>query len=280
MVKLLSILSLILALVLFPPAALAVISNNAVPGDATYPIKRSLENIIFAIASLNPNTKAWFSAARSDRRFTEVKTLLAEGKVADQSLQELVTQTQVAAIQINEVSDPLKKQELINNLSDSIQKYNLGLSQASQQINRNPQVASPVPQVIQPTSTSQPVTQPNPTTKVVSQASSVPAFQPTVAPVPTPVSTSTSPTAPPIQNPVFTPAPTPSPVVSTQPDQINQAIDELKKIEEQLKTKKNAPPSVKENKEEDKTKKQDNQNNSEKDKKDENRKNNPKQNKD
>jgi len=38
-IKLLSIICLVLAIVLFPPAALALVSNNAVPGDATYPIK-------------------------------------------------------------------------------------------------------------------------------------------------------------------------------------------------------------------------------------------------
>ena len=43
MIKLLSIICLVLAIVLFPPAALALVSNNAVPGDATYPIKRALE---------------------------------------------------------------------------------------------------------------------------------------------------------------------------------------------------------------------------------------------
>lgn len=240
-VKLLSIISLILVLVLFPPAALALISNNAVPGQATYPIKRGLEDVIYAVASLNSTTKAWFSAARSDRRFTEVKTLLAQGKVADQSLQELVTQTQTAAIQISEVQDPVRKQELINNLSESIQKYNQGLTQADQP-------------------TAQPIAQVSPTQPPVTQVTNP--NVPTARPISTQTPVGTR--APAIvQTPAPTPVPTPIPVVPTQPDQINKTIDELKKIADQLKTKK-SEEHIRENKEEDKSKKQDSQNNSDK----------------
>ena len=61
MIRLLSIITLILSIVLFPPASLALISNNAVPGDSIYPIKRFLEDGIYAVASITPGTKAWFS---------------------------------------------------------------------------------------------------------------------------------------------------------------------------------------------------------------------------
>lgn len=146
MVKLLSIISLILALVFFPPAVLAVISNNAIPGDSTYPIKRGLEDIIYAVASLNPNTKALFAKARSDRRFQEVTTLLTQGKDANNTLSELVTQTQAAADQINQVSDSNQKGKLISQLSDSITKYDQGLSQVSQPKPKpSPAVSNPVP---------------------------------------------------------------------------------------------------------------------------------------
>lgn len=148
MVKLLGIISLILTLVLFPPAALAVVSNNAVPGDATYPIKRGLENVIYAVASLNPVTKAWFAAARSDRRFQEVTALIAQGKKASETLNELVEQTQMAASQIDKVSDPVQKAKLISQLSNSIAKYDANLSQTS----ASPSV-QPAPLVVAPGST-------------------------------------------------------------------------------------------------------------------------------
>lgn len=131
MVRLLSIATLILVIVLSPPAALAVVSNNAVPGDATYPIKRGMEDAIYTVASLNPVTKAWFAKARSDRRFQEITVLLTQGKKASQTLDELVKQTQTAADQIDKVSDSTQKAKLINQLSDSISKYNEGLAQTS-----------------------------------------------------------------------------------------------------------------------------------------------------
>lgn len=127
MPKLLSIIVLIFSIVLFPPSVLAVISNNAVPGDSTYPIKRSLEDIIYATLSLHPVTKAWFSAARSERRFKEVKILVTSGRSSRDSLQELVIQTDIAAKQIQKVQDPQKKKELISNLKESIEKYDQGL---------------------------------------------------------------------------------------------------------------------------------------------------------
>ena len=76
--KIISTFALIIMIVLFPPAALITVSQGAVQGDATYPIKRILEDGIFAVASLNSVSKAWFAAARSDRRFKEFTTLKKE----------------------------------------------------------------------------------------------------------------------------------------------------------------------------------------------------------
>lgn len=134
-----------------------MVSNNAVPGDLTYPVKRGLEDIIYGAASLNPTTKAWFAGARSDRRFQEVTALIAQGKEAKQGLSELVEQTQMAAIQINQVSDPIQKEKLISQLSDSISRYDTGLAQISQKTTQPPATtveppsASPAPAVTTPT---------------------------------------------------------------------------------------------------------------------------------
>lgn len=189
MVKLLSTISLILALVLFPPAALALISNNAVPGDATYPIKRTLEDGIYAIASLNPITRAWFSATRSDRRFKEFSTLIAQGKSASDTLDELVAQTQVAAEELKKVDDPIRKQELISQLSQSIDKYSQKLeavSIGSQPPPSQPSVVAtpiptttPIPPRISPPSG---VTSPRPTATF--RSTSTPQPSETLRPVP------------------------------------------------------------------------------------------------
>lgn len=161
MAKLLTILSLILVLLLFPPAALALISNNAVPGDATYPIKRGLEDVIFAIASINPVTKAWFSAARSDRRFQEFNILITQGKQADKTLNELVEQTQTTANQIVQISDRNQKAQLVEKLSESIKKYDKGLEEIGKVSTAPVFTETPAP-TIKPTYTPRPTVTPTP----------------------------------------------------------------------------------------------------------------------
>lgn len=154
MVRLLTIITIILSIVLFPPATLAVISNDAVPGDATYPIKRFLEDGIFTIASITPVTKAWFASARSDRRFQEITVLLNRGKSIKETLSELVEQTQTASTQIDRVKDSSQKKQLINKLSTSIEKYDQGLKKVSQ--NKQPLVLPPAPTPVSPPKQSQP----------------------------------------------------------------------------------------------------------------------------
>lgn len=223
MTRLLTIISLILALVLFPPAALAVISNNAVPGDSTYPIKRSLEDIIFAVASVNPVTKAWFAAARSDRRFTEFKALVAQGKKGAETLNELVEQTNIAASQIAQVTDPAEKAKLIEQLSANIDKYDQGLQQLTvsssdlvSDNNSNPQPAvlprasvipsartNTQPTPIQSGPTASPVVQPTP---IESRPTAQPANQSSPRP-----SAPTIPTSTQTPTPIPTVQPTPAP---------------------------------------------------------------------
>lgn len=193
MARLLTIFTLILALLLFPPAALALISNNAVPGDATYPIKRGLEDVIFSIASVHPVTKAWFSAARSDRRFQEFNILVTSGKQSDATLNELVEQTQSTANQIVQISDQNQKAQLAEKLSESIKKYDKGLAELPPQATVTPTSS---PQVISPTS--KPVVQP---TSVPEAAGPPAAPRPTAIPhltsIPQPSPTSTPTLIPP-----------------------------------------------------------------------------------
>lgn len=231
MVKLLSIISLILALVLFPPAVLAVISNNAIPGDSTYSIKRSMEDIIFTMASINPTTKAWFSAARSDRRFTEFKTLVAQGKKGADTLNELVEQTNIAASQIAQVADPIEKAKLIEQLSTSIEKYDQGLKQVTSpsSIPDNDSTTSDSnPQV-----TALPQATTSPSVRPETQPTVHPTVQPTARPTPVPTSTARRTTQTPTPAAQVTPVPTLAPQPTPVPNQ-DKANEEQrqKEIEE------------------------------------------------
>ncbi len=175
MVKLLSTIILGLAVVVFPPATLAFISQNAVPGDSTYSIKRKLEEGILAVVSLNPTTKAWFSINVTSRRFAESKTLIERGQSAEITLAELATQTTQATQNIREVQDTGQKVKLATDLHSDIGKYIVELNQVQTSQPAPLPAPTPPPQVAKP----QPVTAP-PLTP------STPSFTPSARPTPSP----------------------------------------------------------------------------------------------
>jgi hypothetical protein len=202
-VKLLSTLILILAIVLFPPAVLAFVSQDAVPGDHTYPVKRKLEEVVLAAASVNPTTRALFSVGLTDRRFKESTTLLGEGKNADATLSELVTQTTTAAAQINQVSDQGQKQKLEDNLQTDVKKYIVTLAQT-----QDAQETLPT-QLSTPTST---------------PVSAAPSLEPSEKPSSAPSSSRPTVTPSPVMPPPFRPSPRPSVTPTPQPSQTVNSI--------------------------------------------------------
>lgn len=150
MFKIIQTLALVIMIVLFPPAALITVSQGAVQGDATYPIKRWLEGQVLFLASFNPTTRALYAVAQANRRYEESAKLLSTGDDAGSTLQELVTQSNVAAGDINNLSNANEKSKLIADLTNSIAKYDQGLAQAQEQISRNTQTrniqSTPTPQ--------------------------------------------------------------------------------------------------------------------------------------
>lgn len=141
---------LVLILIFLIPTGLVLASQDALPGDAAYPIKRELENGIFAVASLTPQSKAFFSSNLSQRRFKEALALVKRNdERSSESLTALVSQTQAAATDIQNISDPAAKQEYVANLTKQIDEYRQGFSNT--QINTQPNsVPSPV-SIVQPT---------------------------------------------------------------------------------------------------------------------------------
>ncbi len=210
MIRLLTIISIILAVVLFPPASLALISNNAIPGDKTYPIKIGLEDIIYMVASISPTSKAWFSGARSDRRFQELNILATEGKQTGQTLNDLVEQTQITANQIANVSDQDQKTKLIEQLSASIEKYDKGLEKISS--------VEPAPAPITATIPIEPESTVRPSASATPRATSTPSPTPTPTPTSTSIPTPRATTTPrPTPTPIPTPTPRPTPVATPEP---------------------------------------------------------------
>lgn len=242
MFKLLSLLFLVLFILLTPPAVLAYISQDAVPGDITYPIKRKLEDGIVVLASVNPTTKAIFSVDRSGRRYKESSILLAKGQVPVKTLSELVIQTKQASDEVSQVTNPNEKRRLQQELENSINKYIQGLTDAKKLVkdenpdfefetddyndedttddtdddeNDDSDLENPTPHPSPSTSTFTPSPKPTPTQPAAStKVNPTPTLTPTLAPSPT-----------------LTPRPEKIlPQCEKAPDPIQCTISELEKI--------------------------------------------------
>lgn len=136
MTKIISFIILVLLIILTPPAVLAYISQDAVPGDMAYPIKRKLEDGILLLASIHPTTKAYFSLAFSQRRFKEAKALIAQGKDANQTLGELSSQINSAVTDVIGVKNKFSKKELISDLKKDFLTYERELKQVKEKLDK------------------------------------------------------------------------------------------------------------------------------------------------
>lgn len=211
MAKIISIIVLILLIILSPPAVLAYISQDALPGDAAYPIKRKLEEGILLLVSIHPTTKAWFSIDRSKRRFRESRALLLKGNIPHKTLGELITQSQIAKDEIKRVVNISEKQKLFDEYKGSINEYKQGLSEAKKEI--------------QEASESQPNLQP--TEKPLSKTNMSP--PPTARPPLPTLSPRPSPTQAPIEQPISVPQ-----ECKSSDDPIQCYIDLLDQLADQI----------------------------------------------
>lgn len=224
--KIISTLALVIMIVLFPPAALITVSQDAASGDFMYPVKRVLEDGVLFLASFNTTTKAYFAVAQANRRYEESAKLLSMGHDAGRTLQELVTQSNVAALDINKISSTSQKARLITSLSNSIIKYDEGLAKAQQQIPKT-DVSKP-----SPTQTSQPALEAPVTT-------SAPQPQTSAKPAVSSTTSSTQPTPQATHQPTFTPSPKPTPSPANneakkQQEAIEKARRELEELRKRL----------------------------------------------
>ena len=228
-------------ILLSPPAVLALISNDAVPGEATYPIKRTLEAGILIVASVHPTTKAMFTAERSDRRFREVTTLIESGdrgQNVTQTLGEFIKQTREAAKDIKEIKNPIVKKERVVKLKESIIEYKAGLELKQKKLSEEKEdstsIVPPIAQIpsqTQSPSSVSPTSGPAPTIKV----EITPTHAPGLTPTPTRI----------ISNPSPTPIPNVQEPDCTDPnlsEAMKKALNCLDQIDDGLNTDEASPP--------------------------------------
>lgn len=221
-----------LLFLLAPFTVFVLISQNAVPGDAFYPLKRRLEDVVLVAAAAHPATRVAFRTNLTKRRFGEAETLLL-ARLDTEGLDNFVEEVQAARNEAENIADPVKKEELVKQLNNSLTEYAQRLTTVRQQVSSRtkPPQLQPVPptetpQATTPTSTPHPVptTQggqtPKPTNTLVPTLPPAGAGPTNVPPVDTPTPQPTIPEA----TPTVVPTP-PSP--SNPTDKIDQTLDYL-----------------------------------------------------
>lgn len=209
--------SWLLLFLLAPATILVLVSQNTVPGDFFYPVKRGLEDVVLAGASLNPTTKAVFRVDLTRRRFDEAeKLLLASANTA--GLSELVTEIQATQVAVGQVKDPVQKKQLEQKLHEAYGEYEKRLVVVKVQLEAQQGVQPAQPSVTpaQPTS---PQAQPTNTPVPIPTTRPGEPPVPTNTPVPLPTAgplTTRAPTAAVIPSPTPTQPPTPTQSGPTQ----------------------------------------------------------------
>lgn len=210
-------------LILFAPiTVLILISQNSLPGDPTYSVKRGLENVVLQLASLNPSTRVLFHTDLADRRFDEAQKMILARSDAS-ALTQFLDEVKVTQKEINAVTDPKEKATLAKQLDEKVTKYVTGLEQSKQQViaqEQSQKIAANPTGVINPQENQAPsptqaflATNQLPPTQSPLSDQSTQLQQPTNTPVPVPTSLSgrtSLPTNTPVPLPTFRPTSVPT----------------------------------------------------------------------
>jgi len=124
--KIFDITSLFAMGVLAPITLAVLISANALPGDTTYPLKLSLENMAVFISQVRPETEMEMRLAVLGRRYQEAKTLLESQASARgyKYFTEAAQSTQMAVLGIKEENLQERYRE---ELAEDLRRYSAEL---------------------------------------------------------------------------------------------------------------------------------------------------------
>lgn len=236
--KYLDLTSWVLLFFFAPFTVLILLSQNTIPGDFFYPVKRGLENIILVAYSVSPSAKVGFRTDLTQRRFTEAQTLLVS-KADTTAYNQFIDEVFVTSQDLSKLSNAQDKIESSEKLLAKIEEYQTQLTQVQNQV----QIAQALPQPIEtqpitPGEVPSQITQTQPT-QVPSQTIQ-PTQQPTQSVTPTPISVSQSstPVSVPSQassSPPASSAPTAPPLAVTVTNQIANNPVKAEEVKEGIK---------------------------------------------
>ncbi|MBI2033462.1 MAG: hypothetical protein HYT10_03320 [Candidatus Levybacteria bacterium] len=240
--KIFNISSWMILFTFLPITVLIFLSQDSIPGDSFYPIKRGMEGIVLAAASVNPATKAAFQTDLTEKRFKEAQTLVLS-KSNTQGLSTFAKDVEAAEVQISLLSNNSEREKAEEKLISKLEEYQNNLTALEVKTQQNlivyqPQnLPSPTPTIFAPSPT-------EPLSQQLPQPSSTPT--PTPAPLPSVSQTPLilTPTPSQVPSPTLTVSPTESITVPTaQPTQVPQdsvseeqekVVEEIKKTKEKI----------------------------------------------
>lgn len=220
---------------------IAYLSQGANPRDLLYPVKRGVEKVILAAASLNPSTRAFYEVDLTDRRFNESVQAMLATRGSVKSFDDFTQELEDTQVSLGTISDPVKKQELEAKLIDNVNTYEGKIEQLQSQI---PSATPQAPQIamgISPQQGSQEIVNQytNNTTVVnnIDTAGQAQRQQATGSQTSHPLSPTFSAQPPPTRSTTITPSPTPSGGTDGSSDDEKKKLDEVKKKLDDIKKK-------------------------------------------
>lgn len=161
----------LLFLVVFPGTTLGYFAENSLPNTPLYPLKIDIEKAILTLTSVNNSAKTTYELELARIRVNEAQQLFSSNKqLTSKDIQQLdivAAQLDDTRVAINNVNDPVQKQQLQQQLNATTQSYKNQLSNLQQQLNSVTTNTTPrgaiTPTIIQTTNSTS-VTQP-PTTE-------------------------------------------------------------------------------------------------------------------
>lgn len=176
--KLFNISSWVVFFALLPLTVLIFLSQDSIPGDLFYPVKRSLENVILAAASVSPVTRAAFRTDLTETRFKEAQSLVVS-KSNTSGLSTFIDDVESTKQEVASLKNDTERGKAEEKLISKIEEYQTGLSTLQAKTEQNIPVTSIPPQAGGPPT---PTQTPSPTPQVINIQ---PFLQPSSTPIPT-----------------------------------------------------------------------------------------------
>ena len=212
-----------------PITILIFLSQDTVPGDNFYPVKRGLENVILAAASVSPATRTAFKTDLTEARFKEAQSLVIS-KSNSSGLTTFIDEVQSTQVDVANLKSDTERGKAEEKLLAKIDQYQNSLSNLQTKTEQN-LIAYSIQEVPTPTS----ISTPSPITNKIL----------TPTPTPLPLSSSQLKSSPtplpdggfvPTSIPTLTPIPTVAQIITTVPaQQDNIQITQREEIVQSLK---------------------------------------------